>query len=338
MNITRKSFLKGTLAAAALGVGEGLAVPNAESKGKHEGESGMIRGLTVLTMKNNGEHTLGVKTERGILDVAAAAEALGMYAPESTDRLLQHEEGPSLNALVQAALSSNSMKHCFVAEESIVFGPVVSHPEKIVCVGLNYPMHVAESQLAMPKQPVLFNKYNNALSAHNETIHLPVDIATKFDYEVELVIVIGKEVKNISEAEALSYVAGYCVGNDFSARDLQFDTGGQWMVGKSCDQFGVLGPYMLSADLVSPDDLKIELRVNGETRQSDSTKNMIFNCSKIISYTSRMFTLKPGDIIYSGTPAGVILGLPADQQRWLKAGDKIACSIEKLGELRFDLE
>jgi 2-keto-4-pentenoate hydratase/2-oxohepta-3-ene-1,7-dioic acid hydratase in catechol pathway len=139
------------------------------------------------------------------------------------------------------------------------------------------------------------------------------------------------------EADALSYVAGYCTGNDFTARDLQYETGGQWLVGKTPDQFAPLGPYMVTADQVNGDKLKLECRVNGETRQSSNTADMIFNCSQIIRYISRVITLKPGDIIYTGTPEGVIQGKPKDKQVWLKAGDKIACSLESLGELKFEL-
>jgi 2-keto-4-pentenoate hydratase/2-oxohepta-3-ene-1,7-dioic acid hydratase in catechol pathway len=213
----------------------------------------------------------------------------------------------------------------------------VARPEKIVCVGLNYCRHAMEIGMAIPKQPALFNKYNNALHPHAGTIKLPVEFAKKFDYEVELVIVMGKETKNVSEADALSCVAGYCTGNDFSARDLQLETGGQWMIGKTPDQFAPLGPYLVTADQIDPDNLKVECRVNGETRQSSNTSDFIFKSPQIISYISRVITLKPGDIIFTGTPEGVVLGKPKDKQVWLQPGDKIACSVEKLGELKFDL-
>jgi len=162
-------------------------------------------------------------------------------------------------------------------------------------------------------------------------------VAAKFDYETELVVVMGKKAKNVTEADALSYVAGYCTGNDFSARDLQLDRGGQWMIGKTLDHFAPLGPYLVTADQINPDKLKIECQVNGETRQSSNTDDFIFNTAQIVSYISRHVTLKPGDIVFTGTPEGVILGRPKDKQVWLKAGDKIVCSVEKLGELRFDL-
>jgi 2-keto-4-pentenoate hydratase/2-oxohepta-3-ene-1,7-dioic acid hydratase in catechol pathway len=298
---------------------------------------GVARGLTLLTMRRNGEFRLGVKTSKGILDAPEAARLLRMHAPATVDDLLQNEDGPSLNALVDAALQSSAASAAFVDEASVEYGPVVTCPEKIVCIGLNYRRHAKEVNLPIPSHPVLFNKFNNALSAHNSSIKLPVEVATKFDYETELVIVMGKKAKDINEAEALSYVAGYCTGNDFSARDLQFDRGGQWMVGKTLDQFAPLGPYLVTADQINPDKLKIECKVNGETRQSSNTDDFIFNSAQMISYISRHMTLKPGDIVFTGTPEGVILGRPKDTQVWLKAGDKLSCSVEKLGELRFEL-
>jgi 2-keto-4-pentenoate hydratase/2-oxohepta-3-ene-1,7-dioic acid hydratase in catechol pathway len=298
---------------------------------------GMAHGLTLLTMRRSGEFRLGVKTDQSILDVPEAAKLLQMYAPATVDDLLQHEEGPSLNALVDAALKSTATRAAFVSEADIEYGPIVTRPEKIVCVGLNYRRHAKEVNLPIPAQPVLFSKFNNTLSAHKSAIKLPVEIATKFDYETELVIVIGRRAKNVPEAEALSYIAGYCTGNDFSARDLQFDRGGQWMVGKTPDQFAPLGPYMVTADQIDPDQLKIECRVNGEMRQSSNTNDFIFNAAQMVTYISRHLTLAPGDIIFTGTPEGVIMGYPKEKQVWLKAGDQITCSVEKLGVLEFNL-
>jgi 2-keto-4-pentenoate hydratase/2-oxohepta-3-ene-1,7-dioic acid hydratase in catechol pathway len=315
----------------------GLTAEHSETDPEANRARGMTCGLTLLTIRRNGEFRLGVKTEKGILDASEAGKLLGKHAPATIDDLLQNEDGPSLNALVGAALKSKAAHAAFIKEEEVEYGPVVTRPEKIVCVGLNYRRHAKEVNMAIPSQPVLFNKYNNALSAHNRAIRLPVEVATKFDYETELVIVVGKTAKNISEADAFSFVAGYCTGNDFSARDLQFDTGGQWMAGKTPDQFAPLGPYLVTADQVNPDRLKIECRVNGELRQSSNTDDFIFSTAQIVSYISRLMTLKPGDIIFTGTPEGVILGQPKEQQVWLKAGDKIACGVEKLGELRFEL-
>lgn len=333
----RRDVLKGAGAVAAIAATGGLNMGEAHAAADSARPRGIARGLTVLNILRNGAYALGVKTEKGILVVSEAAKALRMHAPADLDDLLQNEDGPSLNALVDAALKSSTVHGAFVKEESIEYGPIVTRPEKIVCVGLNYRKHAQEVGSPVPKAPVLFSKFNVALNHHNGTIKLPVEVAKKFDYEVELVIVIGKEAKNISEADALSCVAGYCTGNDFTARDLQLETGGQWLIGKTPDQFAPLGPYMVTADQINPDNLHLECRVNGETRQSSNTNDFIFNSRQMISYISRHITLKPGDIIFTGTPEGVIQGKPKDQQVWLKAGDKIACSLEKLGELKFEL-
>ncbi|HYL45429.1 MAG TPA: fumarylacetoacetate hydrolase family protein [Candidatus Limnocylindrales bacterium] len=333
----RRDFMKGAGAACLMAAAGGVSGKSAIAAAASETSRGMAKDLTLLTIQRKGEYSLGVKTEKGILDVPAVAKLLNMRAPATLDDMLQNQEGPSVNALVNAALKSKAAGKAFLKEESIEYGPLVTRPEKIVCVGLNYRKHAAEIGLPVPKQPVLFNKYNNALNRHNGTIKLPTEGAKKFDYEVELVMVMGKEAKIVNEAEALSYVAGYATGNDFTARDLQLETGGQWMIGKTPDQFAPLGPYLVTADQIDPDNLKIECRVNGETRQSSHTSDFIFNTRQQISYISRFITLKPGDIIFTGTPEGVIQGKPKDKQVWLKPGDKIACSLEKLGELKFEL-
>ena len=337
----RRSVLKGAGAVAAIAATGGLTMGRAEAAPdaarQEQRPRGMAKGLTVLNLRRNGKYALGVKTEKGILIVPEAAKALRLPAPADVDDLLQREDGPSLNALVDAALKSSAARGAFVKEESIEYAPLVTRPEKIVCVGLNYRKHAQEIGAPIPKAPVLFSKFNVALNHHNGTIKLPVDVAKKFDYEVELVMIMGKEAHNVGEANALSYVAGYATGNDFTARDLQLETGGQWLIGKTPNQFAPLGPYMVTADQIDPDNLKLECRVNGETRQSSNTSDFIFNSRQMVSYISNYITLRPGDIIFTGTPEGVIQGKPKDKQVWLKSGDKIACSLEKLGELKFDL-
>jgi len=337
MNRNRRDFMKGTGAVAAFALAGGLPANLAAAQPPSAGSRGMARGVTLLNIHRGADYRLGVKNEKGILDVVEAAKILHMHAPSTIDDLLQNEDGPSLNALVDAAAKSKSAQKAFLKEDAIEYGPIVTRPEKIVCVGLNYRQHALEIGSPIPKQPVLFNKFNTTLNHHNGKIKLPVEFANKFDYEVEMVMVMGREAKVVSEADALSYVAGYATGNDFTARDLQLETGGQWMVGKTPDQFAPIGPYLVSADQIDPDNLKLECRVNGETRQSSNTSDFIFNTRKMISYISRVITLKPGDIIFTGTPQGVIQGKPKDQQVWLKPGDKIACSLEKLGELKFEL-
>ncbi len=330
----RRTFLK---SAGAIGAVATALDRSASAQTSRTATHGMARRLTLLTMRREGRDRLAVKTAKGILDVPQAASLLQMHAPSTMDDLLQREEGPSVQALVDAALESSRAGAAFTKEDGIEFGPLVSRPEKIVCVGLNYRKHAEETHSPVPQWPVLFNKFNGSLNRHNGTIKLPTDLASQFDYEVELVIVIGKEAHHVSEADALSYVAGYATGNDFTARDLQTGRGGQWMVGKAIDQFAPLGPYLVTADQVNPDNLTIECRVNGQTRQSSNTSDLIFNTRQMISYISRYFALKPGDIIFTGTPEGVILGMPKEKQVWLKPGDKIACSLEHLGELKFEL-
>ncbi|MFN2546573.1 MAG: fumarylacetoacetate hydrolase family protein [Myxococcales bacterium] len=227
-----------------------------------------------------------------------------------------------------------------IAENEAKFAPCILAPQKIIMLGFNYRHHAIEAKVPIPTAPVLFNKYNNALNAHGASIKLPVKAAKKFDYEVELQVVIGKTARDVSEAEALNYVFGYATGNDFSARDLQYrdGKGSQFMIGKTPDGFMPVGPYLVGAEVVGdPQNLALECRVNGEQRQSSNTNDMIFSCAQIIAYASQIFTLHPGDLISTGTPQGVLQYKPEAEQKWLKAGDKVACSVEKLGELRFEL-
>ncbi len=300
----------------------------------------MPQGLTLLAIKQqDGRETLGVKTPHGILDVVAASAALGMAAPATLEDMLAADSAAAVTALVEAATTSPKAGITLLDEDTITFGRLFTHPGKIICVGLNYREHAEEARMPIPVEPILFSKYNNTLAAHRDTIKLPSPaVSTKFDYETELLIVIGKAARDVAEADALDYVAGYCVGQDFSARDLQLEKGTQWMAGKTLDKFAPIGPYFVSADLVGdPNDLKIETRVNGEIRQSSTTKEFIFNTQAMVAYASKLFTLEPGDIIFTGTPSGVIVGKPKDQQVWLKAGDRIESTVEKLGTLTFTL-
>ncbi len=263
MRINRRKFLKnagtvGTLTAVGAAVSapaEAQTAPAAQAKRPR----GMAKALTLLTMRVGGVDRLGVKTERGILNVSQASALLKMYAPVTMDDLLQNEDGPAIEALVKASLASNAAQAAFTQESTIEYGPLVGRPEKIVCVGLNYANHAKEVGQPIPKYPVLFNKFNTTLNRHKGTIKLPTDLATQFDYEVELVIVMGRAASKVREADALSYVAGYATGNDFTARDLQNGRGGQWMIGKTVDQFAPIGPYLVTADQVDPDKLAIEL-------------------------------------------------------------------------------
>jgi 2-keto-4-pentenoate hydratase/2-oxohepta-3-ene-1,7-dioic acid hydratase in catechol pathway len=342
---SRRTFLQ-TSAAMTVGAAGASQASGATEKsataGKYSGPHEMPANVTLLSMRNaDGSETLGVRFgDDAVLDVRKGSQLLGIAAPLTLEELLKEGNASGLDKLIAAARSSGRARAAMVKESAITFGRLFTNPGKIVCIGLNYRAHIQEANMKLPSVPILFNKYNNALAAHNCTIKLPPrDIAYKFDYETELLIVMGKQARNVAEAEALNYVAGYCTAQDFSARDLQLETPSvQWMIGKTLDDFGPIGPYFVSADLVGdPNNLKIETHVNGEVRQSSNTSSMIFNPQKLIAYITRMWTLEPGDIIWSGTPEGVILGYPKEKQVWLKAGDEIVSSIEKLGALRFKL-
>lgn len=282
--------------------------------------------MKIVNFKVGEQIRLGIKNEEGVIDVEKSATEYSLEVPTTIEELIAG--GEKCLSQLAALMKSGAQT---IPEEKIIYAPSVTKPEKIVCVGLNYVNHAAESKMELPTSPVLFSKFNNTLAAHNQTISLP-KTAEKFDYEAELVIVIGKEAVNVSKEDALSYVFGYTAGNDLSARDLQFLTG-QWLLGKTCDHFAPIGPYLVTADEVDPTNLDIRCEVNGVLRQSANTSDMIFDCATIVSYLSQHMTLKPGDVIFTGTPSGVILGYPEDKQQWLKSGDEVIVSIEKLGSL-----
>ena len=283
--------------------------------------------MKLVNFKNNGAIQLGIQTETGIIDVAKEAGVHALTAPLSMEAAMAGGQA----ALAQLAAVAKAATQV-LREDAVAYAPCVANPGKIVCVGLNYKSHRDECKMEEPEYPVLFSKFNNALAAHKEDITLPTT-AEKFDYEAELVIVIGKETTKISKEAALSHVFGYTAGNDLSARDLQLRTG-QWLLGKSCDSFAPIGPCLVTADEIDPNHLDIQCMVNGEVRQSANTGDMIFDCATIVSYVSQYMTLQPGDIIFSGTPSGVILGYPAEKQVWLQAGDEVAVTIEKIGTLK----
>ncbi|RTQ91837.1 fumarylacetoacetate hydrolase family protein [Lysinibacillus telephonicus] len=285
--------------------------------------------MKLLSYVENQTVLVGVKLEEGIFKLSDYAEKNSIQLNSIHDII----ENPDLQKKVESIIEAHDFSEEFVVEEStLTLASVLQRPSKIICVGLNYRKHAEESNMAIPEFPVLFNKFNNSLAAHNEEISLPED-SSENDYEAELAIVIGKETKNVSDESALNYVFGYCNANDLSSRDLQFRTN-QWLLGKALDKFCPIGPYLVTADEVgNPNDLEIKTYVNGELRQNSNTSDMIFNCKEIISYISRYITLSPGDVILTGTPEGVILGLPENERVYLKPGDEMIVEIEKLGKL-----
>jgi 2,4-diketo-3-deoxy-L-fuconate hydrolase len=215
---------------------------------------------------------------------------------------------------------------------SVRLGPPIGRPSKIVCIGLNFRDHAAESRMELPKEPVIFFKSTTSLVGPNDPLVIPRG-ATKVDWEVELAAVIGKRALYVSREEALNFVAGYVLHNDYSERSFQLERGGQWVKGKSADTFAPLGPFLATPDEIADvDRLAMWLKVNGETRQNSSTAQMIFGVATLVSYVSQFMTLLPGDVISTGTPAGVGLGM--NPPRYLKAGDIVELGVEGLGESR----
>ncbi len=281
--------------------------------------------MKLLNFYHDDTLKLGIKTDNGVLDVAAVAQERG--SPTTMTALLNAGSGAlaDLRELVAQADSS-----AFLKEANLQFGPCVANPEKIICIGLNYRQHALEAGAAIPEHPVLFSKFNNTLAAANESIPLPTN-ATQYDYEVELGVVIGRTARYVSQDNALDYIFGYCTINDLSVRDLQIRTS-QWLLGKTLDKFLPHGPYLVTADEVSdPQNLSLRCWLNGDLRQNSNTNDMIFSVAESISYISQYITLKPGDIISTGTPEGVILGMA--EKNWLKPGDEVTVEVEGLGKL-----
>lgn len=241
------------------------------------------------------------------------------------------EAGPGLlQAIAELGKRPNLVK---LPTDSVKFHAPVVDPRKIICVGLNYKDHAAESGAPIPKDPILFSKFPTALIGHGEAIVLP-KVSQEVDYEAELVIVIGKKGRHLGLKNALDHVAGYTVGHDVSARDWQLKKDGkQWMVGKTFDTFAPAGPVLVTKDeIADPLNLPIRLRLNGETMQNSSTKQMIFGVAELVAYCAQIFTLEPGDLIYTGTPPGV--GMARKPPVFLKDGDVVEVEIEGLGVLR----
>ncbi len=218
----------------------------------------------------------------------------------------------------------------------IRLGEPVKRPGKIICIGLNYSKHAAESGMAEPKEPVVFFKATSSIVGPNDTIVIPKN-STKTDWEVELAIVIGKRANYITEDQALDYVAGYVLHNDVSEREFQLERGGQWVKGKSCDTFAPLGPYLVTKDeIVNPNNLKLWLTLNGKKMQDGNTNDFIFSVQHVVAYLSQFMSLMPGDIISTGTPEGV--GFGQKPPFYLKAGDVIELGIEGLGSAKQEVK
>ncbi len=289
--------------------------------------------MRVLTYRSGDHWALGVRTDHGVIDVRAASRALRRPTPDTPEAFF--EAGPEgvagLEALTRYALRHLDQGHLWLYDEAeLELGPCVPRPEKILCVGRNYALHAAESGSKPPPIPLIFSKFNNALAGAGETIPIPEGVE-QVDYEAELAVVIGRRGKHIPEAEAMDYVLGYCNANDVTSRRWQRRTS-QWLLGKTPDKFLPLGPYLVTADEVAdPHNLRIRSWLNGELRQDANTGQMIFSIPYLIGYVSQVLTLKPGDVILTGTPEGVIMGM--DHPVWMKPGDVVTVEVEGLGRL-----
>jgi 2-keto-4-pentenoate hydratase/2-oxohepta-3-ene-1,7-dioic acid hydratase in catechol pathway len=266
----------------------------------------------------SGPWRAGAERDGGVIDIAG-------------------EGDPSVKALLaggKAALDAAAAreKNGKPVSGQIEIGPVIPDPEKIICFGLNYRKHAEETGNPLPKVPTLFPKYRNSLIANGQQIVLPRNNPGNVDYENELTIVIGKRCKYVTEAEALSYVAGYTIMNDVSARDLQMQTS-QWGAGKAVDTFAPLGPVLIPAsEIGDPQNLAIKTRLNGQVMQDSNTSDMVFSCAQLIAFASNFMTLEPGDVLATGTPEGV--GFSRKPPVFMKDGDIIELEIEKIGILR----
>ncbi len=237
--------------------------------------------------------------------------------------------GAALDPAALAKLASIDQASLPEVAASERLGACVAGTGKFICIGLNYSDHAAESGMAVPPEPVIFMKATSAICGPNDDVLIPRG-SEKTDWEVELGIVIGKTAKYVSEAEALDYVAGYCVSHDVSERAFQTERSGQWTKGKSCDTFGPIGPWLVTKDEISdPQNLSMWLKVNGETMQDGTTSTMVYGVAFLVSYLSQFMSLHPGDVISTGTPPGVGMGMKPP--RYLKPGDVVELGIQGLG-------
>jgi len=284
--------------------------------------------LVTFSEKQQNNLRAGVLEEQNgrSLIVDLGNNKLGL--PTTMRPLLEHLNG-DFRPLENAVRGGSSLAR--IALEDAILGPVVPDPQKIVCIGLNYRDHAHETKLAIPEVPTVFAKYRNTLIGQGSAILMSA-ASSQVDYEAELAFIIGRRAKGVSKSDALSYVAGYTIFNDVSARDYQLRTS-QWTLGKSFDTFGPLGPALVTADEIpNPQTLGIKLRIGDEVLQDSNTSEMIFDVATLIAHLSSAMTLEPGDVVATGTPAGV--GFTRKPPRYLHSGDVVEVEIDQLGKLR----
>lgn len=274
--------------------------------------------MKLIRFGNTGTEKPGICTEDGRwLDCSAFGEDWDekFFGTNGIERLRQW-------------LATHRSK-CAVVPSSTRLGPPIARPSKIICVGLNYSLHAKESGMEVPEQPVIFMKATSSMIGPFDEVIIPRN-SVKTDWEVELAIVIGRKALYVTEQEAMKHVAGYVLHNDVSERDFQLNHGGQWVKGKSCDTFAPLGPWLVTQDeIADPHRLRLWLKVNGEKMQDSNTSDLVHGIPKLVSYISQYMSLLPGDVISTGTPAGVGMGLKPP--RYLQPGDAVELGIDGLG-------
>ena len=288
--------------------------------------------MKLINFVAGGENRLGILTEQGVIDVAAAAA--DPAAPHTMMQALRMGLDAALPLLKKVEAEADS----FLPEAEIVYAPVVDEPEKIFCIGVNYRSHIEETvgSFTPAEAPTVFAKFRNTLAPHRGVV-LRNRTEPHHDYEAEITVVIGKRCAYVSPEEAEQYIFGYTLANDISARTLQKVTT-QWVPGKTCDTFCPLGPCIVTADALPYDRMHLTGYKNGEKRQEGWSTDMLHDIPSLVSYLSNCCTLVPGDIILTGTPSGVILGRPADQQDWLQPGDVLDVCEDTIGTLTVTIQ
>ena len=288
--------------------------------------------MKLINFVAGGENRLGILTEQGVIDVAAAAA--DPAAPHTMMQALRMGLDAALPLLKKVEAEADS----FLPEAEIVYAPVVDEPEKIFCIGVNYRSHIEETvgSFTPAEAPTVFAKFRNTLAPHRGVV-LRNRTEPHHDYEAEITVVIGKRCAYVSPEEAEQYIFGYTLANDISARTLQKVTT-QWVPGKTCDTFCPLGPCIVTADALPYDRMHLTGYKNGEKRQEGWSTDMLHDIPSLVSYLSNCCTLEPGDIILTGTPSGVILGRPADQQDWLQPGDVLDVCEDTIGTLTVTIQ
>eukprot|EP00239_Pterosperma_sp_CCMP1384_P009622 CAMPEP_0197862470 /NCGR_PEP_ID=MMETSP1438-20131217/39256_1 /TAXON_ID=1461541 /ORGANISM="Pterosperma sp., Strain CCMP1384" /LENGTH=284 /DNA_ID=CAMNT_0043480039 /DNA_START=77 /DNA_END=931 /DNA_ORIENTATION=+ len=279
--------------------------------------------MRLITYESAGQLKVGADLGDEIVDLSAADSTI------PTDMLSLLQGGEAVLAACKSAISKGV---CRLPSSSVKIKAPIYNPEKVLCVGMNYVDHCTEQNIPVPTEPVIFNKFASCICAPGDDIIYTGTPTENLDFEVELVIVMGKDCKNVTKEDARAHIAGFTVAHDVSARDWQLKkNGGQWLIGKAMDTYAPIGPAIVTTDSIDPHVQGIRCKVNDQTVQDSNTEQMCFNCDEVVAWISRFMTLKTGDLILTGTPPGV--GCFRKPPMWLKAGDVVTCEIDNIGSI-----